>query len=301
MLGLLVGDAVGVPYEFHDASDLPAVIELEPPRGFARAHWSVPPGTYSDDGAQALCLLASLLERGRLDVDDFGARLVRWYDAGYLAVDDIVFDVGVQTAAAIRAMRRGVAAADAGLRGEHDNGNGSLMRVLPLALVHTGSDAELVADAHAQSLPTHGHPRAQACCALYCLWARATLAGRDDAWPHALATLRRIYDAFPAHREQLEFHVRPDEAASPRGSGYVVDALRSAYWATQQGDYEAVVRAAISLGNDTDTTAAIAGGIAGLRDGLDAIPARWRDRLRGRELYQPLVDALGARLPAHRG
>ncbi|HLT38469.1 MAG TPA: ADP-ribosylglycohydrolase family protein, partial [Enhygromyxa sp.] len=77
LLGLLIGDALGVPYEFHGPEQIPARehIELEPPVGFRRAHPGVPPGTWSDDGAQALCLLASLLDRGRLELADFGERL----------------------------------------------------------------------------------------------------------------------------------------------------------------------------------------------------------------------------------
>ena len=108
LLGLLVGDALGVPYEFHSPQEIPppALIEFEPPAGFMRAHTGTPPGTWSDDGAQALCLLASLLECGRLDLNDFAHRLLDWYDAGYLAVDSRVFDIGVQTAQALQARRR---------------------------------------------------------------------------------------------------------------------------------------------------------------------------------------------------
>src|SRR3982750_3351696 len=106
ILGLLVGDALGVPYEFHGPTEIPASddIAMDPPAGFRRSHAATPPGTWSDDGAQALALLASLLERGRLDLEDFGRRLVAWYETGYMAVDNIVFDVGVQTSQAIRAM-----------------------------------------------------------------------------------------------------------------------------------------------------------------------------------------------------
>lgn len=84
LIGLLVGDAVGVPYEFHPPERLPPLdrIDLVPPPEFARAHPDVPPGTWSDDGAQALCLLASLLHAGELDLDDFGRRLVNWQDVG---------------------------------------------------------------------------------------------------------------------------------------------------------------------------------------------------------------------------
>ena len=132
------------------------------PAGFRRAHAGTPPGTWSDDGAQALALLSSLLDRGRLDPEDLGRRLLEWYDLGRFAVDRRVFDVGIQTGTALRALREGTPALEAGPAEERTNGNGSLMRVLPLALWHLGSDAELVADARLQSRVTHGHLRSQA-------------------------------------------------------------------------------------------------------------------------------------------
>ncbi len=92
--------------------------------------------------------------------------------------------------------------------------------------------------------------------------------------------------------------MRPDEDAVGTGSGYIVDALRSARMVQAAGGYEDVVRAAIRLGNDTDTTACIAGGIAGVRDGLQGIPARWREALRGRALFEPLLARLMERAAA---
>ncbi len=292
--GLLVGDALGVPYEFHPPHELPPreALEMAPPAQFRRAHAGVPPGTWSDDGAQALALLASLLDCGALDLDDFGRRLVAWYEQGELAVDRRVFDVGVQTAAAIRAMLRGVPAHAAGPSDEHANGNGSLMRVLPLALWHRGGDAELVRDAHAQSLLTHGHLRAQVCCAQYCLWARRLLSGVADAWEQAVAALRAIYGAESPAYAELEWHIRPHDLPEGRGSGYVVDCLRSARLALQEPSYAEVVRAAIALGHDTDTTACVAGGLAGIRDGVAAIPEHWMSQLRGKELVEPLLKRL---------
>jgi ADP-ribosyl-[dinitrogen reductase] hydrolase len=294
LVGMLVGDALGVPYEFHDAAEIPPrdAIEMTPPAGFARAHGSVPPGTWSDDGAQALSLLASLLHAGRFDADDFAVRLREWYERGYFAVDGVVFDVGMQTSRAIRALQSGVAPLDAGPAGERDNGNGSLMRVLPLALWHDGSDDELVRDARLQSRITHGHARAELCCALYCLWARRVLGGVgvEVGWSDAAAVLRRIVDE--RDRAELDDTIRPDAAPHGRGSGYVLDTLHSARLALMAGDYEAVVRAAVALGDDTDTTACVAGGIAGLLHGVGGIPRRWRDQLRGRALVQPLLDQL---------
>ncbi|MBX7194952.1 MAG: ADP-ribosylglycohydrolase family protein [Sandaracinaceae bacterium] len=293
--GLLVGDALGVPYEFSRPEQLPAVIEMTPPEGFDRAHRGTPPGTYSDDGAQALCLLATLIEREQLDVDDFARRLVNWYSHGYLAVECRVFDVGVQTGVAIRRLMEDVPPLEAGPTDERRNGNGSLMRVLPLALFHTGTDAELVRDADRQSRLTHGHARSRVSCALYCLWARRFL--REEPWSDpvapwqdAVASLRAILPAEGEEREALEFHIRPDEPAEGRGGGYVIDALRSARMIVERHPrFEDAVIEAVRLGDDTDTTAALVGGIAGVREGIASIPSRWIDAMRGREQVDPLV------------
>jgi ADP-ribosyl-[dinitrogen reductase] hydrolase len=269
IVGMLVGDAMGVPYEFHAPADLPlpAEIEYTPPPEFDRAHVGVPPGTWSDDGAQVLCLLASLLDCEYFDPDDFSRRLMDWYEDGYLAVDGIVFDVGITTSRAIRALRAGVTPLQAGPADAHDNGNGSLMRVLPLALWHRGTDADLVHDAQLQSQITHGHLRSQICCALYCLWARRILNNVPNPWEDAVRTLRTLYIPVPEAISELEWSIRPDDPPEGNGSGYVVDCLRSARVALQATNYQDVIRAAILIGHDTDTTACVAGGIAGMRVG----------------------------------
>ncbi|MCP3101250.1 ADP-ribosylglycohydrolase family protein [Myxococcus sp. K15C18031901] len=297
LLGLLIGDALGVPYEFHPPARLPSrdSIEFEPPPGFDRAHPGVPPGTWSDDGAHALCLLDSLLYQGRLEVEDLGRRLVNWREWGYLAVDGQVFDVGIQTDLALHALRSGTPALEAGPAGVRDNGNGSLMRVLPLALWHTGSDAQLVADAMAQSRVTHGHARALACCALYCLWARRVLDEAPDPWESALDTFRSLHPEGSEVRAELDTHLFPTDAvpASGTGTGYVVDCLRSSLECVQRGGtFEQMVKAAIALGHDTDTTAAVTGGIAGLLHGVRGIPERWRSALRGKDVCDPLLHKL---------
>lgn len=110
LVGLLIGDAVGVPYEFHPPELIPPrdQIDMQPPMTFRRAHAGVPTGTWPDDGAHALCLLASLDQCGQLNVNDFADRLVWWFDGGYMAVDGEVFDCGMQTANAIEKLRAGV-------------------------------------------------------------------------------------------------------------------------------------------------------------------------------------------------
>ncbi len=294
IVGLLVGDALGVPYEFKPPDQVPeqAHIEFEPPHGFARSHATVSAGTWSDDGAQALCLLESLLHCGRLNPEDFGRRMVNWYEWGHLAVGGEVFDVGVQTATALRAIRGGSPALSAATRDPMANGNGSLMRVLPLALWHQGSDAELLRDARLSSEVTHGHIRSQLCCGLYCLWIRRVLVDSPSPWSEAVTALRELIMTEDVAVAELEFHVRPDLPPEGQGSGYVVDTLRSARMVMEHATYERVVKAAVALGHDTDTTAAVAGGAAGVRDGILAIPARWRDALQGRDLLDPLLHRL---------
>lgn len=294
LFGLLIGDALGVPYEFHPPEHIPALeqIEFEPPTGFRRAHASVPPGTWSDDGAQALALLASLLAMGRFDAQDFGQRLVAWYTQGVFAVDRHVFDVGIQSAQAIRALMSGVPAAQAGPKEESSNGNGSLMRVLPLALWHAGSDEQLVQDARAQSMVTHGHIRSQICCALYCLWARRMLEEHQQPWHSAVQSLRELYTPTSQEILELEQYIQPHDPHIGKGTGYVVDSLISSYHALQAGSYEQVVKAAVALGHDTDTTACIAGGLAGIRDGVRAIPERWRLALRGSDMVEELLASM---------
>lgn len=289
--GLLVGDALGVPYEFHHASEIPAFDEIEmvPPAGFPRSYAHIAPGTWSDDGAQALCLMASLLECFQWSIQDFAQRLLTWSAYGYMAVGGRVFDIGIQTGSALSRYASGMAPAESGLHGERNNGNGSLMRVLPAALLFTGSDEDLVALAHEQSLVTHRHPRSLVCCALYCLWARFEMHGHADAWEAAVSRLRGIYQGETELMRELEEVILPAADLPPGGTGYVVDSLHSARHACREGDYSSIVRAAVALGNDTDTTACIAGGIAGIRHGKDGIPIQWRGTMRGTELFLSLL------------
>lgn len=168
------------------------------------------------------------------------------------------------------------------------------MRVLPLALWSRGTDAELLAHACASSQLTHPHLRSQLCCGLYCLWIRRELAELPDAWADAVACLQSLTAADAAARHELERHIAPNAAPALPGGGYVVDSLRSVRQLMQHASYEDVVKGAVRMGHDTDTTAAIAGGAAGVIYGVEAIPARWRAALRGQELLAPLLQRLCA-------
>lgn len=274
--GLLVGDALGVPYEFQYGLEKLALVEMNPIG--RHKSWNVPAGTWSDDGALTLALADSLATVGHLDEDDFGRRIQAWFTKGHYTPDGKAFDVGNTTQEAILRMMRGHAAKVAGLTGERSNGNGSLMRTLPLALFHQGSDADLYADAGRASAVTHGHDVSKAACGVYCVAARHMLSGRT---------------ASRAFIEGLKLaHVKLEIPPRPGGSGFVLDSLAYAiHGARSEGSYEDVVSNAVRLGGDTDTTAAIIGGLLGLRDGVGAIPERWLSVLRGRELADQVIES----------
>ncbi len=297
MWGLLIGDALGLPYEALEPEEVPAEdeIEMEPLAAVTPIH-RVPPGTWSDDGAQALCLLDSLIACSKFDPADFAARLVAWYDEGLWTLDGQAFGVGLQTQAAIDEIKRGVPPERAGEVFPSGKGNGALMRVLPLALWHRGDDAALIEDAHRQARVTHGHVTNQVCCALYCLWARRLMEGGapEAAYRDAVRALRRHYGADSPYRRSLEEEVRPDDPPVTHGDGYVVHTWNAARLAIEEPSYERAVKLAIRLGHDTDTNAAVAGGLAGVRFGEAGIPDRWRRTLRGKERVRPLLDQLVA-------
>lgn len=293
--GLLIGDALGVPYEFHSATDIPSLslIDFDPPSDFPRSHVGIPPGTWSDDGSQALCLLSSLIACNGLNLRSLSGHLLNWASWGYLAVDGHVFDIGVQTQRALEALKAGVPPERAGPAGEFDNGNGALMRVLPLALWHRGDDVSLISMAAQQCLPTHGHPRSAVACAMLCLWGRAELADANSGWSIAEASLRSHGPEAGLPTEEIDLVLDPVQLERVSGSGYVVDTLWSARMALDAArDYAEAVRRAIAFGNDTDTTAAVTGGIAGIRFGLAGIPGTWRERLRGKDILADLQVAL---------
>lgn len=295
--GLLIGDALGVPYEFHASEELPSLedIEFTPPSFFNKTYPNVLEGTWSDDGAQALCLLDILIQNNRFDLDLYAKKLLSWYEKGTWTVDGIVFDIGIQTGNALLAYRNGTLAEFAGRVNLQGKGNGALMRVLPLALWHKGTDKELVLDAHNQCLITHSHLCNQVCCAFYCLVARYLKFHGNfrETYQKALYEIRKIYKTMPEFEQEFEWSIRPDESFYGTGSGYVVDCLHSAFMILDKSQsYEEAVKQAVKLGNDTDTTACVTGGLAGILYGYESIPKRFLDKLRGREKVEQLLETL---------
>jgi ADP-ribosyl-[dinitrogen reductase] hydrolase len=312
MLGLAAGDALGLPVEFEPRASRDAD-PVESLRGGGA--WKTAPGTWSDDTSLTLCLAESIVLRG-FDPDDFGGRAVAWLDEGLWAAEGRAFDAGGATRRALGKVRAGMPAVLAGGRGENDNGNGALMRILPASiwLASLPEPARFRAIA-AYSAVTHGHPRSLFAAWLHCLVSSRLLSGSPprEAYVLAMEEARSLLPALPAsvraesgaYARVLDGGIASLPVAAIRGSGYVVHCLEASLWClTRHDDYRSTVLAAVNLGEDADTTAAVTGGLAGLAYGRESLPGEWVSELARlgeiESLAGRLADLVGREAPLPR-
>ncbi len=278
MWGLIIADAMGVPHEFKRSYQIPKKLQMVMPHGYVKTYRDVPYGTWSDDTSLALALADSLSVKRDVDLDDFAARMLRWYEHNEYTPDGVRFDIGTTTRRAFFKLSKEVSPKESGEKSPESQSNGSLMRTLPLALWHTGSDRDLYLDACEVSAVTHAHPVVQAACGVYSVAARYVLMGDDPK--HSFKTAMKL--------AAVDLPI-PDGL---KGTGYVLDSLGFAIHALENiPSYRDAVEEAIHLGNDTDTTACIAGGIVALRSG-EVIPSEWVDGLHGVSYAERIIDAL---------
>lgn len=302
MYGFAVADALGVPVEFLSREELTAN-PVTDYRSFGSHR--VPAGTWSDDTSMTLATLDSLASG--LDYADIMEKFRSWVDdAAYTATNE-VFDIGNTTHSAIHNFKNGKDPLTCGCCGEHDNGNGSLMRIIPAVFYirHKMKHAPVsdkLAVIHNMSALTHGHPRSKMACGIYYFILDALL---DDAskiavkW--ALSCAEAYYRNEPEFASEfdrftklfsLEFAETPETLI--RSSGYVIDTLEAAVWCLLNTDsYCECVLKAVNLGSDTDTVAAVAGGLAGCMycgAGESGIPLEWMEKLLNNKLLDELCD-----------
>lgn len=298
LLGLAVGDALGAGYEF-----------ATPPTGDADmiggglGGWA--PGEWTDDTQMAICI-AEVASTGHLDAAAVGDRFLEWF-----ASDPS--DVGIQTRTVLGAASAGadLPAIAAQYFAQHPKGaagNGSLMRTAPVALATLGDDDAIVSAAHQISALTHADPLAGEACALWCIAIdRAVREARlDGIWD--------AVDLLPDASQQRwadwlhEAEAKPPSTFTP--NGFVVAALQAAWSAIRHTaaateprclHFQHALHAAVRIGNDTDTVAAIAGSLLGARWGATAVPLRWRALLHGWPGYRATDLVRLAVLTARRG
>lgn len=260
--GLAVADALGVPGEFKARGT------YQTTGMHGGGFHAQPAGTFSDDTSMTLACCDSLKHTNlHVDVDDMRARFCDWWHEGAYAIDGCVFDIGSTVAQALAEGR--------GLAGERSCGNGSLMRIVPLAFVPNITNEEI----KAVSAITHAHPLCMEGCVLYVRLAQQLVAGADP---------RKAIRALPAQGAfELLPHVEELSLETISSSGYVVDTLEAALWAlVHTNSYRDCVLACVNMGRDTDTVAAVAGALAGIVYGYDGIPREWLRALRGKEIIE---------------
>ena len=308
MLGLIVGDALGVPVEFMSRTEL-----MKNPvtgmREYGTHHQ--PMGTWSDDSSMALAELDSIRTVGTIDYTDMMERFSRWCMQGEYTPFGEVFDIGIATSRALMNYAKGMAPLESGGKTEWDNGNGSLMRILPVCLYLferqkkiCTSENESIYMIHAASALTHAHVRSQMACGIYYFLVKEILEeegslenrlqkGMDRAYQYYRQDLsnNRELEYYKRLADLSEFKETPKEGI--KSSGYVVDTLEAAVWCLLHShSYKETVMMAVNLGEDTDTVGAVAGGLAGLYYKEEGIPKEWLQVLQRREWIEEMLQGV---------
>ena len=308
LFGVAVGDALGVPVEFRDRVYLKSnpVTDM-----LAYGTHNQPAGTWSDDSSLTFCLADMLLHGYNLK--KLAKNFIDWYRGDFWTPHGEVFDVGNATSSAINRLQEGVNPLMAGGADESDNGNGSLMRILPLVFYVNGMPVEqrfkCVSDV---SSLTHRHIRSVLGCFIYIEFALQLMTGVDkfEAFRQARVIVNDFLNNNPicSGREINRYHrvlqnqvdvvsevklINGYAEAEIASSGYVVHSLEAAVWCLlNETGFEATVLKAVNLGSDTDTTAAIAGGLAGILYGFPAIPQKWINQLARKDDIFDLCERL---------
>lgn len=304
--GVAVGDALGTPVQFCSREE----VRRYPITGMKNdGTYRLPGGTWSDDTSMSLALAESLGRLKDINYEDVMSNFVKWNNCGKFTPDGKAFDQGYTCLAAIEnwTNRKETGwpekAVDCGLTEFEDNGNGSLMRILPISFyiyAKYGKDASAHGDiVRNVSKLTHAHPISQFACEFYCNMIYQMLENpelsKKEIFENVKKTLLKVWGnpSLSGEKEELKdvyerlydqnFPSFPDEEI--KSSGYVVHSLEAAIWCFLNTDnYRDCTLKAVNLGEDTDTIAAIAGGLASIY--YEEIPQDWLDELRGKDVIE---------------
>lgn len=300
LLGLAAGDALGTTLEFSlPGSFTPLTLEAVAGGLPGGGPFALKPGQWTDDTSMALCLAESLVERHGFDPRDQMERYVCWYRYGHLSSTGRCFDIGNTVRAALERYQH-TGAPYCGSTDPNTAGNGSLMRLAPIPMYYTRQPEQAIERSGDSSRTTHQAPAAVDACRYYgaLLWGALKGVDKETLLAERYCPLPGYWEAHPLVPKidavaGGSFKVR--QPPQIRGSGYVVHALEAALWAFWHStSFAEGALLAVNLGEDTDTTAAIYGQLAGAYYGAQAIPEAWRTSLALGETIQSLITCLYA-------
>ncbi len=279
VFGHSVADALGVPVEFVTRTTLQKN-PVSDMLGFGTHN--VPVGTWSDDTSMMLCTAESILQKGRIDLNDIMLKFCEWL-GGYMTPFGKPFGIGRTCLKAIDNYRRGKSVFECGMKGEHSCGNGALMRILPVSLYNCFlnlSNEESFKNISNVTALTHSHEKARAASLIYDVIVRELIKNPSkQSVTEVLEKTGTDYEhneAFRAYSRLFERGFCETPMSKIGNSGYAVDTLEAAVWSLLNTDsYKDCVLKAVNLGGDTDTIGAVSGALAGILYGFDSIPAEW--------------------------
>ena len=284
LLGLAVGDAIGTTVEFKPRGSFKPLTDM-----VGGGPFNLAPGQFTDDTSMALCLGASLIDKG-FDLHDQMTRYARWSTDGYMSSNGRCFDIGIATRAALQRFQRN-ANPLAGSTDPSSAGNGCLMRLAPVPIRYLDQPEEAVRLSEEQARTTHQASECLGASRLFGELLVRALQGKtkeEVLAPHALA------GQLPVKLQAIgQGRYRSKGRDAIRGTGYVVDSLEATLWCFAQTDnFRDCILMAANLGDDADTTAAQAGQLAGAFYGERGIPAEWLGKLTMKEVIRDMADAL---------
>lgn len=295
IFGLAVADALGVPVEFESREKL-RENSVHKMLGFG-SH-DVPKGTWSDDTSMTLCTLNSIAQKGKIDLEDNILEFSKWAEDGYMTPHGEMFDIGRTTLTSLRNYWNCKNVYTCGGKSEYDNGNGSLMRIIPVSLFNhlkNLSQKESIRNVHEVSALTHAHERSLIACGIYDFTMQELIKFPDKTTVNiALKKAEKYYidyEEIKHYKRLFDEKFMDTDICLIKSSGYVVDTLEAAIWCLLNTDsYKECVLKAVNLGEDTDTVAAVAGGLAGILYGYDSIPKEWINTLVKNNMISKMCD-----------
>lgn len=274
LLGLAIGDAIGTTVEFKPRGSFAPVTDM-----VGGGPFRLKAGEWTDDTSMALCLGASLLEKG-FDLHDQITRYVRWHREGYMSSNGRCFDIGIATRESLSRFESS-GNPEAGSTNPRSAGNGCIMRLAPVPIMFADNPEKAASLSGEQAKTTHGAVECVDASKLFGEILVRALQGRSSKTQVLVPEIR---SSNPASSPRLQGIAAGDYFGCDRkhikGSGYVVDSLEAALWCFYTtNSFRDAVLAAANLGDDADTTAAITGQVAGAFYGAAGIPREWLGRV----------------------